>query len=415
MSEFSCLADKCPDSCCAGWRVLVEESHYHRFSGWLREEGKEPDDYMKRLGPNNTGSFASVRHNDRGGCMFLEPEGLCTIHGKHGEKALPQVCQTYPRKYLVVGQRIEAAAMLSCPEIARLAILSEDLVLPTAYRPALTDKQRARIAVQAKTPEAQHFDLIRSFGLELLVGARMTGPKLFILGYFGHKLTEQAAGRPSMPLAEITRLIAQFQTTEYQDGLEEQFDIMYQDTAKPIGMSIMHAVIGNSLQISPTRRVAFNAERVWTSYGVADKFIVGDGTKLLPIKLNFDYPALWATYQERRARIEASFVAEFDLYCRNLAIHSWLTQPFTDYPSLVHYLERSVLIECGLVKFFVTGQDAVLEGDLTLETLQRAFVDATVNYHRLLGHSSRREELLDAALPQYETQGFVRLAPLLMI
>ncbi len=415
MNEFACIADKCSDTCCAGWRVLVEESHYHRFAANLREEGKNPDDYMKRLGPNNSGSFASVRHDERGGCMFLAPEGLCSIHSKDGEKALPQVCQTYPRKYLVVGQRIEAAGMLSCPEVARLAVLSDDLVLPTTYRPALTDKQRARILAKPKTPESAHFELIRSFGLELLLTPRMTGPKLFILGYFAHKLEELVAGRPSISAVEVTRLIKQFQQADYQDGLEEQFDIVYQEPGKPIGMSILQSMIANSFQIAPTKRIALNAERAWTSYGVTEKFVIGDGKEVRPVTLKLDFIKLWETYQERRARIEASFVVELDLYCRNLVIHNWLTQPFTEYPSILDYLERSVLIECGLVKFFVTGQQSVVEGNLTLETFQSAFVDATVNYHRLIGHSARRDEIVEASMPPYETRGFARLASLYVI
>ena len=34
--KFQCTADKCPDTCCAGWQIVIDEEtleKYHKFEG----------------------------------------------------------------------------------------------------------------------------------------------------------------------------------------------------------------------------------------------------------------------------------------------------------------------------------------------------------------------------------------------
>ena len=34
--KFKCTADKCPDTCCAGWQIVIDEEtleKYHKFEG----------------------------------------------------------------------------------------------------------------------------------------------------------------------------------------------------------------------------------------------------------------------------------------------------------------------------------------------------------------------------------------------
>ena len=37
--EFSCIADACPDTCCAGWQIMIDDKSlrkYRRFKGPFR-------------------------------------------------------------------------------------------------------------------------------------------------------------------------------------------------------------------------------------------------------------------------------------------------------------------------------------------------------------------------------------------
>ena len=32
MTEFKCIASQCPDTCCAGWDINIDESTYSKYS-----------------------------------------------------------------------------------------------------------------------------------------------------------------------------------------------------------------------------------------------------------------------------------------------------------------------------------------------------------------------------------------------
>lgn len=60
-----------------------------------------------------------------GECVKLQG-GLCSIHAQYGTDALGDACHFYPRITRAIGQTLHHTATLSCPEIARLALLESD-------------------------------------------------------------------------------------------------------------------------------------------------------------------------------------------------------------------------------------------------------------------------------------------------
>jgi lysine-N-methylase len=66
--------------------------------------------------------------NEDNHCSLLTTEGLCRIQAELGESLLSHTCATYPRIVLPVGSVEEKALTLSCPEAARLVLLTPDLL-----------------------------------------------------------------------------------------------------------------------------------------------------------------------------------------------------------------------------------------------------------------------------------------------
>ncbi|MDE3015902.1 MAG: flagellin lysine-N-methylase [Pseudomonadota bacterium] len=117
LSRFTCLGDKCEDTCCRGWSMQVDAatlSHYKRDAPELLEAvepAKETPWIMRK---------------DAGGvCVKLEG-GLCGIHKKYGETFLGDACYFYPRATRRLGDSIVMTATMSCPEIARLVLAGDD-------------------------------------------------------------------------------------------------------------------------------------------------------------------------------------------------------------------------------------------------------------------------------------------------
>lgn len=111
VAQFSCIADKCPDTCCAGWMVRIEEPIQTLYS-------EKAPELLKYVLLDETG--AKMKLN--GGTCSQLTNGLCHIHKTYGEDYLSDTCSFYPRKVTQVGQTRLMSAESSCPEIARIIL-----------------------------------------------------------------------------------------------------------------------------------------------------------------------------------------------------------------------------------------------------------------------------------------------------
>lgn len=168
--EFSCLADQCPDHCCAGWTVSVDKK---TFKALRQAPNAELVEKVKRHIPlvaKPTPEFhASVSQDTNGQCVFLDPNRLCEIQANLGAQSLPRTCQDYPRHYYQIGAGVEMQAVLSCPAIASNVLLDSDAFVladhETDFAPnkKLPGLKGFNQIVSAQDPLKRHFGLIRDY------------------------------------------------------------------------------------------------------------------------------------------------------------------------------------------------------------------------------------------------------------
>lgn len=123
--KFHCIADKCPDSCCEKWEIVIDDETADIYENAAGEIGEK---LRKSMIIDDEGDRVFVLNNGR--CPFLEDSGLCEIHRKLGENCLCDTCHEYPRAVQDCGDFAECDLSLSCPEAARI-ILSEKMNLCT--------------------------------------------------------------------------------------------------------------------------------------------------------------------------------------------------------------------------------------------------------------------------------------------
>ena len=73
--KFSCIADRCKDSCCIGWEIDIDEdtySYYHEMPG---EFGDRLRNHMV-TDSDGTNHFVLEKN---GYCPFLNEQKLCDI------------------------------------------------------------------------------------------------------------------------------------------------------------------------------------------------------------------------------------------------------------------------------------------------------------------------------------------------
>lgn len=118
--KFVCTAAKCPDTCCAGWEIVIDEKSlkkYRRQRGPFGSRLRNSIDWRQ-------GTFRQYGHR----CEFLNEDDLCDIYSELGPKMLCTTCRKYPRHIEEFEGLREISLSLSCPEAAKLILGSREPV-----------------------------------------------------------------------------------------------------------------------------------------------------------------------------------------------------------------------------------------------------------------------------------------------
>ena len=113
--KFRCTADKCPDTCCAGWQIVIDEEtleKYHAFEGPFGNRLANSIDWRE-------GVFK--QYEDKR-CAFLDENNLCDIYTEAGPEMFCRTCKSYPRHFEEFENVREISLAMSCPEAAKLIL-----------------------------------------------------------------------------------------------------------------------------------------------------------------------------------------------------------------------------------------------------------------------------------------------------
>ena len=120
--EFRCLTSACPDTCCAGWEIPVDEDSAER----LRALDGALGERLREALVQADGEWQFARQNGR--CVLLNGENLCDLYAACGEGSLCRTCYLHPRFVAQYGGRREVMAGLSCPAWIETYLLSRETV-----------------------------------------------------------------------------------------------------------------------------------------------------------------------------------------------------------------------------------------------------------------------------------------------
>jgi hypothetical protein len=121
--SFSCIGGICPDSCCSGWEVDVDDNSAELYKNVPFAVGKKLKEKLYR---DKEGYKFHLTPDKR--CPFLNDDNLCELILSMGEGALCVTCTEYPRYFFDVGKYSLVDLTLSCPEAARIFYKSHDPV-----------------------------------------------------------------------------------------------------------------------------------------------------------------------------------------------------------------------------------------------------------------------------------------------
>lgn len=115
--NFNCIADRCEDTCCAGWEIVVDSAS---ASLYKTADGSIGDRLRCEMKTDCDGDIVFALDNGR--CPFLNQRNLCDIYSELGEDSLCRTCKMFPRFIEEYGATRETGLGLACPEAARIIV-----------------------------------------------------------------------------------------------------------------------------------------------------------------------------------------------------------------------------------------------------------------------------------------------------
>ncbi|WP_342600376.1 flagellin lysine-N-methylase [Psychrobacillus sp. FSL H8-0483] len=224
MKNFQCIGSDCEDTCCAGWKVIVDKETFQKY-----RETKHP--LMKELlkksvsrnRPNTSkDSYAKIQMNEDGACSLLDDEGLCKVQALLGPEMLSNTCAIYPRMLNRVDETVEKSLTLSCPEATRLALLNPNGIdFLEEEEPANTPGFMNRDF--QTSPKHSYFWNLRIFTIQLLQDRRRSiETRLIVLGLFFQRIDALSQKEMSEHLSYImTEYLERLGDDEFLESISQ--------------------------------------------------------------------------------------------------------------------------------------------------------------------------------------------------
>jgi lysine-N-methylase len=127
METFQCVGSACEEHCCQGWQVSIDQATFDKYQA-SRHPGlaERFRTVLLRRDAPTARAYGSIRLEADDNCPFLDTARLCQIQTDLGADHLSETCQTYPRQYIAREEGLALFASISCPEVARKALLRAD-------------------------------------------------------------------------------------------------------------------------------------------------------------------------------------------------------------------------------------------------------------------------------------------------
>ena len=194
VDRFTCLGGDCEDTCCSSWRVDLDRTSVRAYQASQDPELAPLFAQHVRLNPAprtaRTQGHIEMLDTPCGECPFLDGGGLCRIQARLGESALSDTCASYPRSTVRFGDLLQSVLQLSCPEVARLALLAPDAFDLEAREDSVRSGSLMELLPKGGLSQelmeevrTQLFQILRTTALDL-------SKRLAVIGFFCLRLTE---------------------------------------------------------------------------------------------------------------------------------------------------------------------------------------------------------------------------------
>ena len=280
---------------------------------------------------------AVIEMRSDGSCPFLDTTRLCSLHRSHGPRVLPDPCVTFPRIVWKWNERVEVAASLACPEMARRLLLEEGAVewVPGPVEEVPRLEVARPLPGEPEDVYRVHAEALRGAALRLLHRRELPfSSRLSLLGQLAYRLdsvfrgAEPFAGSAEQAGEVVAALLQSFEAPEALEPMQQDFSALEIPGAPCLGLLA---------SLLKSRRAVARGERYRPFVGKVLSSLWGSEDAVgAP-------DAAWEEYVSRWQRLQALHGPRVEQYFVNYAVNQWLRSPFTEAPSLLAYVFRLAL------------------------------------------------------------------------
>ena len=313
--SFRCIGSACEDTCCQGWNVPIDQPAWDRYQSL--SEGPLSDLIRASLirKPEIAAEpraakpvFAIIRMNAQNECPMLSADHLCRIQAELGESLLSHACATFPRYVHSLGGVEEKALTLSCPEAARLVLLTPDLLAEPA-QPHRSDELNPPIITGTAQDLPADFWQIRAVVLKLVQNRLYPlWQRLFLMDVLCRRLDAIAQGEVKL---SVPAFLADFESTVATGSLRPGMAALPMDNGAQLDVVLRLA--GMMLHKSNVRpRFAECIEAFTTGIGN------GPGATFESLRAQYTqaYERAYAPFFDRHPHIMENFLINTILRCQ---------------------------------------------------------------------------------------------------
>ena len=172
--DFKCIADKCTDSCCIGWEIVVDRETSEKYQNIKGDFGEKIRANLVKDEDNEI--CFKLDENER--CPFLNKDNLCDIIINCGENALCGICREHPRFYNESSQSLECGLGLCCEEVCRLLLETDE---PLEYLTEVVSEDENSIDFYPEDEEYIELYNVRAKMFEILNSDMNFDEKIIVL------------------------------------------------------------------------------------------------------------------------------------------------------------------------------------------------------------------------------------------
>lgn len=290
--NFHCMGGKCPNSCCAKWRIdwTTEEVEKLKAADCSPELRKLIDESFVPREDNEKMMKVLLRQDKNGDCPFLTEDRMCSIQRELGEKYLSNTCSFYPRDYMVCENVVYRTCSVSCYQVMEMLCNDSDAMnlysAPVEQKTVKIQATKDLKALLSAHPELKYREELFEFFYEIIGNKKRSLETSLVLGAL-----------VAQKLNEYINLGQQEQIPEIIKALRPQLNLQtvpaFENTAPKYGISL--GIVGkivdtfNKSDLLDVLRVGgkLSVEKYLKGRALFDKFIESNPHIMRNLAQNF--------------------------------------------------------------------------------------------------------------------------------